>query len=129
MEVTSTEEKKTENKSIDYKRNLQYFIMGLMNLYVVVTVNGLYIYSTYQDLNPTTSLYIQIGMALFKILYNKCLPLLTMNIRDPITNISVRSMLNIFNNLFIPCLATAFTSPACYQVRANSTIFINHERQ
>jgi hypothetical protein len=110
-------------KTFDYKICMQYLFLGLLNLVIVVIVNGSYIYSTYQDFQPSTTFYIQIGLALFKMLYNKCVPILTLHIRDVTTNIAVRSLLNIFNNLFIPCVATAFTSPACYQVDLPNNIF------
>ena len=103
-------------KPFDFKLYLQLFIMGSVNLFIVVLVNGTYIYATYQNLDTSTTFYMQFGLASFKMLYNKCVPLLTLQICDVKTNIAVRSMLNIFNNLFIPCVAAAFTSPACYQV-------------
>ena len=104
------------DKPYDFKVLLEYAILGTLNLVIVVIVNGSYVYSSYQNLAPTTTLWIQLSLAIFKMLYSKFVPILTMNISDATTNISVRSMLNIFNNLLIPCVAVAFTSPACYQV-------------
>jgi hypothetical protein len=105
----------------DYKKFLQYFVLGSLNLFIVITVNGAYVYSSYQNLSTTTTLWIQIGLAVFKLLYNKCVPVLTIMIRDVKINIAVRSLLHMFNNLLIPCVAVAFTSPACYQVVLAST--------
>jgi hypothetical protein len=114
-------------KPFDYKSFLQYFLLFLLNLFIVVNVNGSYIYSTYQDLHPLTTFLIQVGLAIFKMVYALMfVPILTREIKDPTTNIAVRSMLNLFNNLFIPCLATAFTSPTCYQVMKYYYIYIVH---
>ena len=103
--------------AINYKKYVQYFILGSLNLFIVVAVNGAYIYSTYQELQPTTSFMIQIGLAVFKMVYGLMfVPILTKPIEDIVRNIAVRSALNLFNNLFIPCLAASFTSPECYKV-------------
>ena len=108
---------RSDNAPYNYKIILQYFVLGSLNLFIVVMVNGAYVYSSYQNLAPTTTLGIQLGLAIFKMMYNLMfVPILTMKISDVTTNIAVRSRLNIFNNLFIPCVATAFTSPTCYQV-------------
>jgi hypothetical protein len=45
-------------------------------------------------------------------------PLLSGPILDPIANISYRLRLLTVNNLVIPCLVTAFRSPACFQVQS-----------
>lgn len=105
------------NDTFDYKLYLQYAFLGSLNLVIVVVVNGAYTYSTYQDLHPSTSFFIQVGLAVFKMIYSLvCVPILTKNVRDQTSNIAVRSMLNLFNNLLIPCITTAFTSPTCFQV-------------
>ena len=117
-------------RPVDYKLYLQYFFLGSLNLFIVVLVNGGYIYSTYQELRQTTTLFIQIALAIFKMAYSlMVVPLLTRNIKNQTSNIAVRSMLNLFNNLFLPCVATAFTSPTCYQVMVIcllcTTLFVN----
>lgn len=52
-------------------------------------------------------------MALFKALWNRFyLPLLNFSKQSH----RLRIFLLVLNSIFIPCIATAFTSPACFQV-------------
>lgn len=95
-----------------------WMIVSLIaNLVITTVVNALYIYSTQLHLPEYIHFGVQFGLAVFRMVYAYCVfPFLTRPITDPIANTSFRLRLLTLNNLIIPCLATAFTSPACFQV-------------
>jgi hypothetical protein len=85
----------------------------LVNIAVMGTINALYIIATNQNFSPTLILMIQISMALFKTFWNKFyLPILDFSKQSH----RLRIFLLVLNSIFIPCIATAFTSPTCFQV-------------
>ena len=89
----------------------------LLNAAVTISVNTLYIYSTQQPLSALTRFVMQLGLAVFRLVYSYiALPILSRTIIDPVANIGFRLRLLIVNNLVIPCLVTAFASPSCFQV-------------
>ena len=90
----------------------------LVNAAITITVNTLYIYATQQPLSPLIQLGLQLGLAVFRLVYAYCaLPLLAGTVSDSVQNIGFRLRLLILNNLVIPCLVTAFASPSCFQVQ------------
>jgi hypothetical protein len=90
----------------------------LFNAAVAVTVNSLYIYGTQQPVSVTVQFMFQLGLAVFRMAYSYCaLPLLARPIANPVDNVRFRGRLLLVNNLLIPCIATAFTSPSCAQVK------------
>lgn len=98
-------------------KNASMILSLTANLIITIVVNALYIYSTQQPLPEYIHFGVQFGLAIFRLVYAYCVfPLLTRPIIDPIANISFRLRLLTVNNLIIPCFATAFTSPACFQV-------------
>lgn len=96
------------------------FVMSVVvvaNASITIVVNALYIYSTEQPLSEYMHFGVQFSLAVFRLAYAYCVfPFLSRPIVDPIANINFRLRLLTVNNLIIPCFATMFTSPACFQV-------------
>ena len=88
----------------------------ILNFVIVGTVNGFFIYSTYQSLSPATHVGLQVALALFKTVYNSLgVPKLAAPMKNIENNIYIRVCLSLFNQLLIPCIITALTSPSCFQ--------------
>lgn len=87
------------------------------NIAAVTLLNALYVFSTFQPMTPGEHLLIQITAAIFKLMYSgavvrKLMTWLTVSQED---NIRMQLVLSILNQIIIPCLVTAFTSPSCFQ--------------
>lgn len=90
----------------------------ILNAWLVGTVNVLYVYSSQLAFSSTVHLILQLSMSIFRMLYSAVVsPVLCRPIRDAVANVRFRFMLLAINNLLLPCLVTAFTSDACFQVR------------
>jgi hypothetical protein len=88
-----------------------------INTCVTVAVNALYIYSTQQALGASVHFSIQLSLSIFRLLYVVvAFPLLSRPIRRIVENVWFRFILLTINNLLIPCVVTALTSDACFQV-------------
>ena len=89
----------------------------IFNACVACAVNALYIYSTQQDFSSSVHFCFQLSMSVFRLLYSAiAFPILSRSFRSAVVNIRFRFMLLILNNLLIPCVVTALTSDACFQV-------------
>lgn len=89
----------------------------IFNACVNITVNTLYIYSTQQGLGALLHFYVQLSVSSFRLLYTAvALPLLSRPIHNLIENVRFRFLLLMINDLLLPCLVTALTSDACFQV-------------
>ena len=89
----------------------------VFNACVTVAVNMAYIYSTQQALGASVHFCIQLSLSIFRLVYVAVVfPLLSRPIRSVIENVRFRFMLLTINNLFLPCMVTALTSDACFQV-------------
>ena len=94
-----------------------YSLIFLLNAAVAGSVNGLYIYYSDQALSPATHLSIQLAVALFKVGWNMAIvPLLAKPMKTSVKIVAIELIILVFNNILIPSLVTAFTSPACFQV-------------
>jgi Leucine-rich repeat (LRR) protein len=88
-----------------------------LNIAVVGTVNGLYIWSTLLDLESDDRVWIQISFALFSFLWSAALPRgLSSEIKDSRHGVWLFLCLNAMNSVLIPCAVTALSTPTCYQV-------------
>ena len=104
-----------ESKS-SVQLNLKMCCLFLLNSIIVSTVNALFIYSTYQSLSSAAHNILQMLLALFKTSYNfRVVPTIASPIRDKNTNIYFRLCLSLFNQLLIPCIVGALTSPSCFK--------------
>jgi hypothetical protein len=94
----------------------------LLNTAVVVSVNALYVYSTILRLSPRTHLWIQIGVALFKYIYNYVFVPAVFLVRRSEdkrhSGVWLKLCILMFNSIVIPAIVTMVTDPSCYQVRA-----------
>ena len=94
-----------------------YAAILLLNVLIMGAVNGLYIYYANQALSPAVYSAMQLAVALFKVGWNMAVvPLLVKSLEQSSIRVKAELTILIFNNVLIPCIVTAFTSPACFQV-------------
>lgn len=97
------------------------FVLGALgfalNIAIVTTINVFYVISTYRPMSQVEHLFIQIGVASFKFLYNAVLLHNSVKLLKLSHESNVRTQLifSIFNKILIPCIVTAFTNPSCFQ--------------
>lgn len=89
----------------------------LANIGIVSTINGLYIFSTFQKQTLTTHYLIQLGLALFKWVWSVfVVPVFFL---QPFHSISDKSLVRILffasNNIIIPSIVAMLSSPSCYK--------------
>jgi hypothetical protein len=97
----------------------------VVNATVTAAVNIYYIHSTQQPLSAGLRFCVQLGLAVFRLVYAYCvLPLLPISRDEPLVNIVFQFRLTIVNNFIIPCVVTAFTSPSCFQVRPVARLYV-----
>jgi Leucine-rich repeat (LRR) protein len=94
------------------------WMVFLLNLAVVGTVNGLYVASTLQDISSDLRIWIQLSFGLFSSLWSSLVleNILSFQIKESKYGVWLFVCLNLVNSVLIPCLATALSSPSCYQV-------------
>jgi hypothetical protein len=93
------------------------WVVFFLNLAVVGTANGLYIWSTLLDLASDVRLWIQLSFALFSSLWSLVLRIgLPSHIKESRYGVWLFSCLNVMNSVLIPCAVTALSTPSCYQV-------------
>jgi hypothetical protein len=96
---------------------LTVWIVFLLNIVVVATVNGLYIWSTLLDLVSDVRVWIQLSFALFSSLWSLVLRIgLPSRIKESRYGVWLFICLNAMNTVMIPCVVTALSTPSCYQV-------------
>jgi hypothetical protein len=106
--------------SSDYSLIVTVGTIFLVNIIVVGTVNGLYVVSTLQDISSDIRIWIQLSVGLFSFLWSVIVlrsKILSSTIKESKYGVWLFVCLNVMNNVVIPCLATALSSPSCYQVR------------
>jgi Leucine-rich repeat (LRR) protein len=93
------------------------WFLVFVNIAVVGTVNGLYIWSTLLDLARDIRLSVQLSFALFSSLWivvlRRSLP---SQINESRHGVWLFICLNAMNSVLIPCAVTALSTPSCYQV-------------
>ena len=105
-------------KTSSFRSKAIYGLIFVLNGLVYGSVNGVYIYLSNQALSPQTMLGIQVAVAFFKISWNNVAVRVMANpFQTPVQGVGFELPLLVFNNILIPCIITAFTSPACFQVR------------
>lgn len=94
------------------------WIIIITNIGIVGTVNGLYLWSTLVDLSPDIRSWIQVGFGFFSFIWNVIIlrGALSARIKESRYGLWLFSCLSMMNNVIIPCIATALSSPNCYQV-------------
>ena len=96
---------------------LRVLMIFSVNTCVVGSVCGGYIYFTSQSLPPSKVVGLQIGMALFNLAWNMAaVPILSRPMGAAVSVVLTELGLLILNNIVLPCIVTALTSPECFQV-------------
>jgi hypothetical protein len=102
---------------VHYLRLTAVWAVFIINILVVGTVNGLYVWSTLLDLTSNIRLWIQLSFALFSSLWSVALRVaLPSQIKESRYGVWLFICLNVVNIVLIPCLVTALSTPSCYQV-------------
>jgi hypothetical protein len=88
-----------------------------INMLIVVTFNGLYVYSTLFEFSTASKLSIQIAIAIFKYLYSFVIvpAVILAPVKDLPSVLWIKISVLLINSVFVPCLVTAVTEPLCYQ--------------
>jgi hypothetical protein len=98
-------------------RLLTVWVVVILNIGIVGAVNGLYVWSTLLDLASDVRLWIQLSFALFSFLWGATLRRgLPAHIKESRYGVWLFTCLNVINNVMIPCVVTALSTPSCYQV-------------
>jgi hypothetical protein len=101
----------------NFMRVTSVWIVFFLNIVVVGTVNGLYVWSTLLDLASDVRLLIQLAFAFFSSLWTVVLRLgLPSEIIELQYGVWLFICLNAMNSVMIPCVVTALSTPSCYQV-------------
>lgn len=88
-------------------------LIVLINMLSIGILNATYILSTTQQNSSVTDFWIKVAVAIFKVLWNALyLPLLDSSKHPQRLKIIIR----VFNSIIIPFVATALSSPSCFQV-------------
>ena len=97
----------------------------VFNACITIAVNTAYIYSTQQALGASTDFFIQLSLSIFRLMYiAAAFPLLSRSIQSAVENVRFRFILLTINNLLIPCVVTALTSDACFQVTLSLNMYV-----
>jgi hypothetical protein len=89
----------------------------ILNVVVVGTINGLYLWSTLLDLSSRSRILIQFTVGLFSFVWSVALlGGLPPQVKESKDGVWLFTCLMVINNVVIPCAVTALTSPSCYQV-------------
>jgi hypothetical protein len=105
----------TDNTHLD---RMTVWAIFILNIAVVGTVNGLYLWSTLVDLSSDVRVSIQFGVGLFSFVWSMVILRggLSADLKESQSGVWLLTCLNIVNSVFIPCMVTTFSSPSCYQV-------------
>jgi hypothetical protein len=98
---------------------VKFGLMFLLNVCVVGMLNGVYVYLTMLELDVWIHTCIQICFAFIKYLCNFVVVPATIFSSLPISPYRswFKLFVNMLNSVFIPCIASSFTSTSCFQVK------------
>jgi Leucine-rich repeat (LRR) protein len=110
---------------------VKFSILLLLNIFVVGVMNGFYVYLTLLEFDVWIHTSIQILFAFIKYIWNFLIVPGILFSHLPVS--PYRSWLilfvNMLNSVFIPCIASSFTSTSCFQVCLHMLVFhINSHR-
>jgi hypothetical protein len=119
---TASRESSVSTPSIG-RRRLTYSFIFLINALITGAVNVAYIYSEDQALSSDKHLQIRFAVAAFKVLWNMiAVPQLVKPMKTPSKIVGIELIILVFNNIVIPCLVTAFSSPSCFRVSMSCAV-------
>ena len=122
--AVSTSSWEEQIQSHDFRR-LMVWIIFTLNVVVVGTVNGLYLWSTLLDLTSVIRVWIQFSFGLFSFLWNIALRRgLPSQITKSKSGVWLFSCLYVMNSVVIPCIVTSLSSPSCYQVSRSPVLLL-----
>jgi hypothetical protein len=114
-DASTTEE--TKQRPAQVTSSTIVALIFALNITLVGTVNGLYLWSTLIDLSSVTRIWIQFAVGFFSFVWSvvirRGLPEDLIESKD---GLWLLTCLSIANTVIIPCLVTSFSSPSCYQV-------------
>jgi Leucine-rich repeat (LRR) protein len=101
-----------------YHRMVIVWLIFFLNIAVVGTMNGLYLWSTLVDLSSDIRIGIQVSFGFSSFLWTVVIlrTILPFRIRESRSGVWLFSCLCLMNNVAIPCIVTSLSSPSCYQV-------------
>jgi hypothetical protein len=106
-----------------------YFSLVIINIIVVVVVNGLYVYAVRSNFSANELLTLSFVIALFKIVWNNVFVLSSLDTiasrrrltsseqtkdSNDVSDNNFLVLINLFNNLLAPCLAELCISSDCF---------------
>jgi hypothetical protein len=113
--ATSSESNNISSSTVAY---CEFAVRLLLNIFVVGLMNGLYVYLTLLQFDTSIHTLIQICFAFIKYVWNFIV--VSGVVFSPLSISPYRSWLKLFvnmlNSVFIPCIASSFTSTSCFQV-------------
>lgn len=95
----------------------KYLSVFFINMAVSICINASYLLTQNdEDIASNTKIAIQVLMAGFKIFWNiVCLRMLMTQLPYKRASVMLHVFMLIFNSIFAPCIATAFTDNACFR--------------
>ncbi len=111
--------------NFSWKDWIFFWMIFFLNIGIVGTVNGLYIWSLLIDLGREVKILIQIAHGLFSSVWTRIIlrQLFPGKLKESQHGVWLFTSFNVLN-LIISCVVTALSSPNCYQV--NFFIFCCH---
>jgi hypothetical protein len=108
----------TNNGSKFNKAYVIFSIMLLLNIFVVGAMNGWYVYLTLLEFDVLIHTLIQISFAFTKCMWNFVIvPSILFSVLPVSPYRSwLKLFVNMLNSVFIPSIASLFTSTSCFQV-------------
>jgi Leucine-rich repeat (LRR) protein len=104
---------------------LTVWIIFILNVVIVGSVNGLYLWSTLRDLSSGIRIWIQFSIGFFSFLWSVALRYgLPSKIKESKYGLWLFTCLNVMNSVLIPCVVTSLSSPSCYQVSHSPNFLI-----
>lgn len=100
------------------RRSISFICLGFfINFIVVATANGIYVWSTLQNLSRLERMLIQLSLSCFGVAWKVLLrSLFPSEVKNLVSGVWLFCCISVVNNVILPCAATALTSPTCYQV-------------
>ena len=107
----------TKNQSLCQMDVLYLWLTIFLNIVIVGTVNGLYVWSTLKNLSYFYRFMIQLSLSLFNTILKSLLrSIFPIRIKYSLLGVWSFSLIGVMNGVLIPCVVTTLTSPNCYQV-------------
>ena len=116
-QLSIEENKKNGDEKLKAEPWSGFICLFAINFIIEWVINISFVYSSYKPLSPSEHTLCQVALAVCKTLHNSMiLPMLAAKlVTSNRLKMRIRLIMSIFNCVFIPGIATTFTSPACFQ--------------